>query len=395
MQVPPVFIDVSPEDQAQELRIYLKSLGAEISEEKSVKGIEDDLHKIIGVCEACFKDGQEPEVEMVLNDIVSIMVLIPLDRSENIILAFCQKLIKAQSQKLGLVCLRALWLLFQSLDDHSPMRYHVYYHLILIAEKTDQVKSIFQDMEHLKQQFALCPPSSEQLQILYRLLHQVLLKSNQSEQAAKVMIELLGTYTDKNASHAREDAIKCIVSALADPNTFLLDPLLSLKPVKFLEGELIHDLLNIFVSENLTTYLKFYQEHKEFVTSQGLNHEQNMQKMRLLSFMQLAETNPEIGFDIIERELQIKPEEVEAFIIEVLKTKLVRARMDQAAKKSLRFEYHAQDVWKGPVAAIKRFTSFLEEQCQFSPRRNEKYYRCPARIIESTITVLCNFYINK
>jgi translation initiation factor 3 subunit M len=70
------------------------------------------------------------------------------------------------------------------------------------------------------------------------------------------------------------------------------------------------------VSENLTTYLKFYQEHKEFVTSQGLNHEQNMQKMRLLSFMQLAETNPEIGFDIIEHELQIKPEEVEAFIIE-------------------------------------------------------------------------------
>lgn len=83
------------------------------------------------------------------------------------------------------------------------------------------------------------------------------------------MIELLGTYTDKNASHAREDAIRCIVSALADPKTFLLDPLLSLKPVRFLEGELIHDLLNIFVSENLAAYLKFYKEHKEFVTTQG------------------------------------------------------------------------------------------------------------------------------
>jgi translation initiation factor 3 subunit M len=76
MQVPPVFIEFSPEEQAQELLIYLKILVAEISEEKSVKGIEDDLHKIIGVCEACFKDGQEPEVEMVLNDIVSIMVLV-------------------------------------------------------------------------------------------------------------------------------------------------------------------------------------------------------------------------------------------------------------------------------------------------------------------------------
>lgn len=130
------------------------------------------------------------------------------------------------------------------------------------------------------------------------------------------MIELLGTYTDKNAAQAREDAIRCIVTALADPNTFLLDPLLSLKPVKFLKGELIHDLLNIFVNDNLAAYLKFYKEHKEFVIKQGLNHEQNMQKMRLLSFMQLAETNPEIDFDVIEKELQIKPEEVEAFIIE-------------------------------------------------------------------------------
>lgn len=56
--------------------MYLKGLGAEIAEENSAKGIEDDLHKIIGVCEACFRDGQEAEVESVLNDIVSIMVLV-------------------------------------------------------------------------------------------------------------------------------------------------------------------------------------------------------------------------------------------------------------------------------------------------------------------------------
>lgn len=34
---------------------------------------------------------------------------------------------------------------------------------------------------------------------------------------------------------------RCIVRALKDPNTFLFDHLLTLKPVRFLEGELIHD----------------------------------------------------------------------------------------------------------------------------------------------------------
>lgn len=60
--------------QAQELRRYFKSLGAEISEDKSNKGIEDDLHKIIGVCDVCFKDGDPNEIDAILNSIVSIMV---------------------------------------------------------------------------------------------------------------------------------------------------------------------------------------------------------------------------------------------------------------------------------------------------------------------------------
>lgn len=57
-----------------ELRKYFKSLGAEISEEKSPKGIEDDLHKIVGVCDVCFKGANESDIEAILNSIVSIMV---------------------------------------------------------------------------------------------------------------------------------------------------------------------------------------------------------------------------------------------------------------------------------------------------------------------------------
>lgn len=334
MQGPAIFIDAEIEDQAQELRKFFKKLGAEISEEKSSKGIEDDLHKIIGVCDAGFKDGQHTveEIDAVLNSVVSIIVSIPLERGENLILAFCEKMTKAPDQTLARVCLQSLWRLFSNLEPTSPLRYHVYYHLVQVAKQADQVKEVFSGVDQLKTQFAQCPPSNEQMQKLYRLLHDVL-KDINGELASKVMIELLGTYTAENASYAREDAMKCIVTALADPNTFLLDPLLSLKPVRFLEGELIHDLLSVFVSEKLPSYLQFYQNHKEFVNSQGLNHEQNIKKMRLLSFMQLAESSPEMTFQQLQSELQIGENDVEPFIIEVLKTKLVRARMDQKARK--------------------------------------------------------------
>ncbi len=158
---------------------------------------------------------------------------------------------------------------------------------------------------------------------------------------------LLGTYTTENASQAREEAQRCIVASLADPQTFLLDHLLQLKPVKFLEGErvsqlcywsmysmnnlylfaftipvcstgeLIHDLLKIFVSEKLEAYQKFYENHREYVsTNLKLNHEKNLAKMKLLTFMQLAETKSVITFGEIQKHMQLGDNEVEEFLIE-------------------------------------------------------------------------------
>ena len=63
--------------QAEELRAYFKGLGAEISVERSEKGNEDDLHKIIGVCDSCFKDtANVNQIEEVLNGIVSMLALV-------------------------------------------------------------------------------------------------------------------------------------------------------------------------------------------------------------------------------------------------------------------------------------------------------------------------------
>jgi len=70
------------------------------------------------------------------------------------------------------------------------------------------------------------------------------------------MLELLATYTDETASEARTDAHRCIVTCLSDPNTLLLDHLLALKPVKHLEGELIHD-VSIYM-QYVSTYAALY-----------------------------------------------------------------------------------------------------------------------------------------
>ena len=51
--------------------------------------------------------------------------------------------------------------------------------------------------------------------------------------------------------------------------------------------------------------------------------------MKLLTFMQLAETRNEITFAEIQKHLQIGDNEVEDFLIDLLRTKLVRAKIDE------------------------------------------------------------------
>jgi len=329
----PTFNDATDEEQYQDLRSYLRSLGADISEENSEEGHTADLEAVIGCCELCLQEASESDADCTLNSIVSLLIMVPQAQSEPLVNMFCEKLTKAPSPKMAAVCLKVLQNLFAGIGEHSLLCYDVYCSLVRAAGQTDSIHMVFKDLNKLKSWLIEMKVSTEKMQKLLRLLHEVLLECKQSELAAKVMIELLGTYTEDNASQARDDAHKCIVTSLGDPSAFLMDHLLALKPVRFLEGELIHDLLTIFVSEKLSSYLTFYSINKDFVNSLGLSHEQNIQKMRLLTFMQMAENRREIPFTVIESELQLKHEEVEGFIIDVLRTKLARAKIDELQQR--------------------------------------------------------------
>lgn len=221
--------------------------------------------------------------------------------------------------------------LFESVDLQSV----TYSAMVKLATKTRKLSEVFNDLENIKIKYNANTIGLEQTQNLYRLLNASALECGKSDLASQVMIELLSTYTEENASHAEADAVQCITSFLKDPDTFLMDHLLALKPVLFLEGKLIFDLLTIFVSEKLQNYVEFYAKNKSFVDNLGLSHEQNIKKMRLLTFMQMAEGQKEISYQIIEDELQISTKEVEPFVFDVLRTRLVRAKIDQLNKKVL------------------------------------------------------------
>ncbi|KAM6074547.1 eukaryotic translation initiation factor 3 subunit M isoform 2-T2 [Chlamydotis macqueenii] len=300
----PAFIDITEEDQAAELRAYLKSKGAEISEENAEGGLHVDLAQIIEVCDVCLKEDDK-DVESVMNSVVSLLLILEPDKQEALIESLCEKLVKFREGERPSLRLQLLSNLFHGMDKNTPVRYTVYCSLLKVASSCGAIQYIPTELDQVRKWISDWNLGTEKKHTLLRLLYDVLVDCKK----------------------------RCIVRALKDPNTFLFDHLLALKPVKFLEGELIHDLLTIFVSAKLVSYVKFYQNNKDFIDSLGLLHEHNMAKMRLLTFMGMAVENKEISFDTMQQELQIGADDVEAFVIDAVKTKMVYCKIDQTQRK--------------------------------------------------------------
>ncbi|CAH3106685.1 unnamed protein product [Pocillopora meandrina] len=326
----PAFIDVGEQDQALEIRGYLKSCGADINEE-SMSPLHEDLEQLLMACDINFKS--EAELEGVMNSLLS-LILIVTEKRDDLIRKFCDKVAEVRSDEdTSLTRLRILSILLNWLHERDPVRYDVYCTQVKVAGKAGLIDQINVSLDQVRSWLNMWEVDGVKARKVYRLLFDALTDDRQSEEATSVMVELLRTYTDENASEVKDDAKNCIVSLLGRPNVLIMDFLLTLPPVAALQGEPIYQLLTIFVSGKLADYMEFYEKNKDFVDSCGLTHEKNLHKMRVLTFMSLGEAKSEVHFDDLCKELNISVDEIEEFIIEALRSKLIRTRIDQVNKK--------------------------------------------------------------
>jgi len=213
-----------------------------------------------------------------------------------------------------------------------------------IAGDAGLIRMMITDLDRLKEWFDSWNVSIDERRRCLRLLHDALVKSQQIEAPAKVMFELLSSYTSEaDAATAKDDARQCIRSAIFDPGAFIYDHLLGLRPVQSLKGEKIYDLLQIFVSGTLKDYLQFYESNKAFVDGglgEGTNasidapHTVNVHKMRVLTLMGIGETKSEIPLPDLAEELHLgNGEELEEFIIKCIQSKAIKAKIDQMNQK--------------------------------------------------------------
>jgi len=153
------------------------------------------------------------------------------------------------------------------------------------------------------------------------------------ERVRECLVELLTCLPKEMAAASKQEATECIVAHFSDPLVYNFDALAQLRPIQMLEGEPIHNLLTIFIRGSLDDYNAFAKEHSGVFDKVGLNRDVTIAKLRVLSFLQMAEGKSELGYDAVAKQVGIDIAKVEQFLFDVVRTNLTRLRLDQANKR--------------------------------------------------------------
>lgn len=327
----PAFIDLPPADQAKELREYLRSLDADIQAE-SKEDLYEDVSDIIKATESLWKSTEDRDIEGIINSILSLLFVIHANCAP-LIKLLCEQLLKAAESGRAQLSMRLLHNFFHGYDIKTPFLYDTYCAWLKVSAMYGNIDIVPTDIKKINAWMDMWNCTSEQTRDLLRLLYDAQIKCGKNSDAAVTMINLLGDYTEDNASQARDDAHRCIARALEDGDTYLYDHLLALKPVMFLEGETIYDLLTIFSCGKLQDYQKFYSENAGFLEQIGLDHDSCTRKMRLLTLIDAVSGHTEVTFGDIQSQLQLGEDDLEEFIIHAIQSKLITGKIDHLNRK--------------------------------------------------------------
>ncbi|GAV08464.1 hypothetical protein RvY_18147 [Ramazzottius varieornatus] len=338
----PVFPSKSLNQQLIELAEYFKN---ELKGDIGVPDEDDQSEMILTIfslvesSHLALKAPQESQCESLLNGILTCVLCfeLPEETREKLIHNFANKLADTSEADGGLkyagARLKVLSTLFYGMNEDSAVRFTPYCRLVELATASSYLHRVPTDPSKVREWIKAWKLDNSNIRILWRVLHASLMKSGDNTKASRVMVELLKTFSLETANEAKEEAVRCVRDAIADPYAVSLDHLLHLKPVQHLRGQALYQLLEIFVSGNVADYMRFYSQHRDAVDRTDLLHEANLRKIRLLTFLKMCRGHQVITHDEIEKELMLPPAEVEDFLIDALKTRLISGKIDAAQRR--------------------------------------------------------------
>ncbi len=152
------------------------------------------------------------------------------------------------------------------------------------------------------------------------------------------VLRALRTFDPKEGSEisspeAQALSLRAVKAALTSSTHYDFNDLTSLPTIQALSEShpVFSELLDVVSEKELEDYNDFRDEHEGFIEEQGLDNSKLHRKMRLLTLASLAaSTNSrELEYKRISKALQVPAEDVEMWVIDVIRAGLVEGKLSQ------------------------------------------------------------------
>ncbi|KAI3381862.1 hypothetical protein SNEBB_005341 [Seison nebaliae] len=147
------------------------------------------------------------------------------------------------------------------------------------------------------------------------------------------------------------DIKKKLIVLITDRDILLFDQYINLPAVQLLEGQLIFELVELFISGTLEESEKYIEKNEEFLEENKIDISEIKRKMEILTFLSLAENKTEIPFKDIGEALNLeKSSDIELFVVRLLKTGTIRVKINESEDKLIinhvPCRFFAEQHWK-------------------------------------------------
>lgn len=233
------------------------------------------------------------------------------------------------------LALSILTTVFNILPPTSETRYHVFLAVLRVVRGSSSFELLRPQLKNLDSWIAAWETDEEDQRKLYLEIANAASEAGEDTQSYLYLLRVLRTIpldeVSSQDSHAL--AIRALKAALCHPSHFDFQDLTSSDPIQALRKSDPdwYELLEIFNAELLDDYNDFLESHEEFFEKTGLEPSILHRKMRLLTLASLAASTQSrsLPYQHIERALQIPGEDVEIWVIDVIRAGLVEGKLSQ------------------------------------------------------------------
>ena len=308
-------------------KLITASIALNSAPEKGRKGARTDTSKLANVA---------------LEFIAAYNLLVHLVRQspklDDYLPKLCQNLsspIKSSPQNGPGLALSVLTTIFNILTPDNDNRYHVFLAILRIVRNSSSFEALRPQLQNIDSWLAAWESDEEDQRKLYTTIFELADDAGDKETSYTYLLRAVRTFPTEEVTsdEARTLATKALKAALSDPTHFDFFDLTALDPIQALRklDPLLFEFLEIFSSELLDDYSDFRDSNEGWVEQQGFDTDILYRKMRLLTLASLAASTPSrsLPYAQIATSLQIPSQDVEMWVIDVIRAGLVEGKLSQ------------------------------------------------------------------